>query len=128
MPQPVVNARDLWAGLEVKTEFAKWLERRITANDEFESGLDYEADFGPPDLTNQKSGRGGNRKNIINCVLSVNTARKGAMAEGGTGDGDASKSADDETSSPFAERHGPPRPSGIAPWYGALSAAGRHRT
>lgn len=73
----VVDARDLYAGLGVTMEWGKWINRRILQNPEFQEGVD----FCSPDVASKRTGRGG--YNATECLVTLKTARKVSMAEGG---------------------------------------------
>ena len=77
-PLPTVSARELHRFLEVGRDFSNWIKGRI---EEFgyESGRDFIAITGSPDLANQK-GRGGDRRSI-EYHLTLDMAKELAMIE-----------------------------------------------
>ena len=77
-PLPTVSARELHRFLEVGRDFSNWIKGRI---EEFgyESGRDFLAITGSPDLANQK-GRGGDRRSI-EYHLTLDMAKELAMIE-----------------------------------------------
>lgn len=76
----IADARALHKGMSVKSRYNDWIARRVIGNPEFTEGSDYEK-FGYSDLSNQKSGRGGNRKPEILCRLALDAAKRLALAE-----------------------------------------------
>jgi phage anti-repressor protein len=75
-PCLVVDARELHAGLGVKTKFADWIKDRVLSSGEFRAGLDYSenSEKSPSKLSGRPS------KEVI---LTLAAAKKVAMAEGG---------------------------------------------
>ena len=72
-----VNARELHAFLEVESKFADWIKNRIE-----EYGFIENADFLVSKILDTKpTGRGGNRKPIIEYFLTLDTAKELAMVE-----------------------------------------------
>lgn len=77
-----LDARDLHAGLGVTgTRFNDWLNRRVISNPEFNEWVDYEtydglrySEVSSPKARPQKT---------VECLLSLDTAKRVAMAEGG---------------------------------------------
>ncbi len=70
-----VNSRELWNNLEVKKPFSDWIKFQINSLS-LEQNIDYL-------LVSQKSeakGRGGNRKEIFDYIITLDTAKHIAMA------------------------------------------------
>lgn len=74
----IADARTLHEGLGVGKFFANWIKDRITTYS-FKNGEDYQS-FDLPNLANQKSGRGGDRKTKV-YRLTLDMAKELAMVE-----------------------------------------------
>lgn len=75
----IADARTLHQGLGVRTEFRHWLKRRVTENPEFKADVDY--DILPVKNDQQDSSGDWGGSNAIICRLTLNAAKRIAMAE-----------------------------------------------
>lgn len=76
----IADARTLHQGLGVKTAFKDWLRRKIDDNPEFIDGTHYEISD-RSNLSNQKMKQNGGDRRSILCRLTLDAAKRVAMAE-----------------------------------------------
>lgn len=74
----VADARDLHAGLGVRRDYTNWIKGRVEKYG-FEEGRDF-ARFDSPELANQVSGHGGDRRSVT-YRLTLDMAKELAMVE-----------------------------------------------
>jgi phage anti-repressor protein len=74
--EQLVNARELHEFLESGRQFSDWIKDRIQKY-EFEENKDYAL----VSQNNETKGRGGNRKDVVEYILKLDTAKEIAMVE-----------------------------------------------
>ena len=74
--EQLVDARELWRGLECETEFRHWVNRKVVSNVFFEKDVDWTEIVSVKSDRNPKGGRP-----TKDYVLTLDTAKKVAMAE-----------------------------------------------
>jgi len=77
--QQLVDARELWYGLESKQEFAHWIKNKVINNPFFEEDTDWIV-FDKSIINSDNVSVAGGRPQI-NYILTLDTAKKVAMAE-----------------------------------------------